>query len=518
MTVPFANPELAYREHLARALQPGLRLGRLIGRGGFAEVYAAWDEQLKREVAVKVLRYDLAHHETLVARFRREAEAVAQLRHPNVVPIYGIGEGEGLVYFTMPLVRGETLARRLEREPMPPLEEVRRIVLDVADALRAAHTAGIVHRDIKPENIMLEGEEARVLVMDFGIAKAAAAEDGALTAAGMVVGTPQYMSPEQASGEGMVDQRSDIYSLGVVAYQMVTGRVPFSGGSVVGVLIRHATEPPPPIADLRPDCPIAFAAAITRCLEKDPANRWQSAADLRDAVRAAADATGGLPEPLEAAQPGAQSGARVAGRARLVVGLCIVASVVALIADLALDGSLDFAPFVFALAALAAALVLGRAVAAGVPLREIARVGRPATSPRTDIHGAAGTADQSEFGAYAERVRRARAHRTTLVGLLARMPAAERRMLGDVLPFADRVLSETTELARQAQSLERALSGATNVEERRQLAERRAGIARRLDSGVSEIYELRAAVRQAATDGLGAAGARLRSIIRQPEA
>jgi tRNA A-37 threonylcarbamoyl transferase component Bud32 len=318
MTVPFANPELGYREHLARALQPGLRLGRLIGRGGFAEVYAAWDEQLKRDVAVKVLRYDLAHHEALVARFRREAEAVAQLRHPNIVPIYGIGEGEGLVYFTMPLVDGETLAHRLERDPMPPVAEVRRILVDVADALQAAHRAGIVHRDIKPENIMLEGEEARVLVMDFGIAKAAATEDGALTAAGMVVGTPQYMSPEQGSGEAVVDHRSDIYSLGVVAYQMVTGRVPFAGGSVVGVLIRKATEPPPPIADLRPDCPIALAAAITRCLEKDPASRWQSAADLRDAVRAAADATGGLPEPLEAAQPGVLAGARLAGRARLV--------------------------------------------------------------------------------------------------------------------------------------------------------------------------------------------------------
>jgi tRNA A-37 threonylcarbamoyl transferase component Bud32 len=513
MTVPFAHPERAYREHLARALLPAYRLGRLIGRGGFAEVYAAWDEQLKREVAVKVLRYDLAGHEALVTRFRREAEAVAQLRHPNVVPIYGIGEGEGVVYFTMPLVRGETLARRLERDPMPPLDEVRRILLDVADALRAAHAAGVVHRDIKPENIMLEGEEARVLVMDFGIAKAATAEAGALTAAGMVVGTPQYMSPEQASGEGIVDHRSDLYSLGVVAYQMVTGRVPFGGGSVVGVLIRQATEPPPPIADLRPDCPPGLAAAIIRCLEKDPAHRWQSAAELESAIRAATATAGGaasiaLPGPVGALEP-----VRRVRRVRVVLLLLVIVSLVALAADFADNGSLDYAPFVVAGAALAAAIAGGGAAAQGVPLREILGVGT--TSPRaTHDRLVYPGPDQGEFGSYADRVRMARVHRTTLVGLLARMPGAERRVLSNVLPAADRLLSETTELARQAHSLEQVLATVTSPEERSQMEERRSSIARRLDSGVHEIQQLRAAVRQAASDGLGAAAERLRAVIR----
>jgi hypothetical protein len=400
---------------------------------------------------------------------------------------------------------------------LPPLDEVRRILIDVADALHAAHRAGIVHRDVKPENIMLEGEEARVLVMDFGIAKAVASEDGALTAAGMVVGTPQYMSPEQASGDAPVDHRSDIYSLGVVAYQMVTGRVPFGAGSAIGVLIRQVTEPPPPIMDLRPECPEDLAATIARSLEKDPTHRWQSAADLRDAVRAGADAPAGVVPQVEAARPAAPDEGRVVSRARGLLAACMVGSVVALIGDLVPDGALDFAPFVVVLAAMGAALTLGRAAAAGVPHGDVLGVGRPGSRRGSGDRAGVAALDHGEFGAYADRVRRARAHRATLVGLLARMPAAERRLLGDVLPFADRVLSEATELARQAQSLERALSAAASPDERRQLAERRASITRRLDSGVREMHDLRAAVRQAATDGLGAAGARLRSIIGQPE-
>jgi tRNA A-37 threonylcarbamoyl transferase component Bud32 len=518
MTAPFGDPAQPYRERLARALQPTLRLGRLIGRGGFAEVYAAWDEQLKRDVAVKVLRYDLAQHETLITRFRREAEAVAQLQHPNIVPIYGIGDGEGLVYFTMPLVRGETLARHLERVPLPRLDEVRRILVAVADALHAAHRAGIVHRDIKPENIMLEGEDDRVLVMDFGIAKAAASDDRTLTAAGMVVGTPQYMSPEQASGEGRVDARSDIYSLGVVAYQMVTGRVPFGGGSAIGVLIRHATERPPPIANLRPECPPGLASAITRCLEKDPALRWQTSAEFRDAVRAGGDAGPAPAVRPRLERPTLERDRRIAARARAVVVACLVVAVATLALDLLPDGSLQFAPFVLVLAALVVTLAFGQAIAAGVPLRAVARPRRLTEDAAANGPRGPQAPDQREFGAYAETVRQARTHRATLVALLARMPAAERRVLGDVLPIADRVLSETTELARQAQSLERALTAAGSADERRQLSERRASVTHRLDSGVREIFELRAAVRLAAVDGLGAAGTRLRSIIGRSEA
>jgi len=215
--------EAAYRQRLAVALGDSCELGAMIGRGGFAEVYAARDTRLDREIAVKTLREDLGASAALVERFKREARAMAQLRHPNVIPIYSVGEGEGLAYFIMPLVRGETLRAHLDRRRRLPISEVRRILLEVADALEHAHKAGMVHRDIKPDNIMLEGEEHRALVMDLGIAKIAEQEAADLTGTGMIIGTPQYMSPEQASGERNVDPRTDLYSLGAVTFEMLTG-------------------------------------------------------------------------------------------------------------------------------------------------------------------------------------------------------------------------------------------------------------------------------------------------------
>jgi serine/threonine-protein kinase len=206
-------------EKLQAALGTSYELGRLLGRGGYAEVFAIRDTRLKRELAVKVLRPDLILTEALVARFRREAEAVAALEHPNIVSVYDVGERDGICWLVMPLVRGETLKSRLAREQRLAVPEARRILVEAASALQAAHAAGVVHRDIKPENLMLESRTGRVLLMDFGIAKAMdTAGDDRITGTGVVIGTPQDMSPEQAMGSQSPDPRSDQYSLAVVGY------------------------------------------------------------------------------------------------------------------------------------------------------------------------------------------------------------------------------------------------------------------------------------------------------------
>lgn len=272
--------EAEQRQRVQRALGDGFELGRLLGRGGFAEVYAATDRKLQRTVAVKVLRPDLVVNRSLTERFLREARAAAKLRHPNIIPIYQVGEAEGLAYFLMPLIEGENLREHMERVGQLPIDESRRILREVAEALAVAHESGIVHRDIKPDNIMLDGKEHRAIVTDFGIAKALGSEEAGLTGTGMIVGTPHYMSPEQASGEREIDSRSDIYSLGVVGYHMLTGRLPFEGKSTQEVLMKHVTATAERIATLRPEVPPDLSAAIERCLSKRPADRWSGVGEL----------------------------------------------------------------------------------------------------------------------------------------------------------------------------------------------------------------------------------------------
>ena len=254
-----------------------------IGRGGMSVVYRARDRRLNRPVAVKVLPPDLAHDPAIRARFTREAQTSAQLSHPHIVPIYDVGERGGIAWFVMALVTGGNLATLLTRDPRPPLDEVRRILAEVADALAYAHLRGVIHRDIKPDNILLDRQTGRAMVTDFGIAWAM--EAGArLTATGIAVGTPTYMSPEQAVGERGLDGRSDIYSAGVLGYQMLTGRVPFEAGNSMALLLKHVTERPRPIADLRPDAPRTLREAVERALMKAPEDRWPTAAAFRDAL------------------------------------------------------------------------------------------------------------------------------------------------------------------------------------------------------------------------------------------
>jgi serine/threonine protein kinase len=254
-----------------------------IGRGGMSVVYRARDLRLNRPVAVKVLPPELAYDPAIRTRFTREAQTSGRLAHPHIVPIYDVGERDGIAYFVMALITGGNLATLLAREPRQPIDEVRRLLCEIAAALAYAHVRGVIHRDIKPDNILLDEESGRAMVTDFGIARAL--ESGTrLTITGNAVGTPTYMSPEQAIGEREVDGRSDIYSLGVLGYQMLTGRVPFSSGNSMSLLLKHVSERPRPIADLRPDAPRAVREAIERALLKAPEDRWPTADAMRQAL------------------------------------------------------------------------------------------------------------------------------------------------------------------------------------------------------------------------------------------
>ncbi len=273
------------RDRVTVALGDNYALESEIGRGGMGVVYRCRDVKLRRHVAVKVLPPELAFREEVRTRFLREAETAAQLNHPNIVPIYSVDEREGLVWFVMALVDGESLAARLVREPRPPLDDVCRILRDVADALAYAHAHGIVHRDIKPDNILIDRVTGRPMVTDFGIARAMEG-DSRLTITGSTVGTPAYMSPEQATGERDVDGRSDLYSLAVVGYQMLSGGLPFKATNTPAMLMKHISEPVPPLRVLHRDVPESLATAIERALAKKPSDRWPGAAEFRDAVAA----------------------------------------------------------------------------------------------------------------------------------------------------------------------------------------------------------------------------------------
>jgi serine/threonine-protein kinase len=268
---------------LQAALGPQYRLERELGRGGMGVVFLATDTTLDRRVAIKVVHPELAPHESITRRFLAEARTIARLRHPNIVAIHAAGSANGLLYYVMDEVAGESLRQRLTRDGRLSTEETARIVADLALALDAARRAGVVHRDVKPENVLLDVTSGRALLADFGIARAVAAEaGGSTTGQGVAVGTPAYMSPEQAAGEE-IDTRSDLYALGIVAYEMLAGHPPFQGPHRV-VVSKHIAERPVPIQRLRPDAPAELSAAVMRALEKLPADRWQSGEELRRAL------------------------------------------------------------------------------------------------------------------------------------------------------------------------------------------------------------------------------------------
>jgi len=276
---------------LTAALADRYRIERELGAGGMATVYLAEDLKHRRRVAIKVLRPGIS--EALAAeRFLREVEIAAGLTHSHILPVYDSGQADGLLYYVMPYVAGESLRQKMTREGALPVPEAARLLHEVADALGKAHRAGIVHRDVKPENILLS--DGHALVADFGVAKAVseAGSKGNLTSAGMAVGTPAYMSPEQAAGDPHVDHRADLYALGVVAYEMLTGQPPFTGGTPQQILAAQVTTPPPPILGHRAGLPPSLADLVMRLLAKHPADRPQSAEQLFPTLEAATTPSG----------------------------------------------------------------------------------------------------------------------------------------------------------------------------------------------------------------------------------
>jgi eukaryotic-like serine/threonine-protein kinase len=284
----FGGPtQSSQREQLQHALGTSYRIERELGQGGMATVYLAEDLKHDRKVAVKVLRPELAA--ALGAdRFTREIRIAARLQHPHILPLLDSGEARArepdlspsFLYYVMPFIDGQSLRDRISRQGELPVPEALRLLIEITDALAFAHAQGVVHRDIKPDNVLLSGRHA--LVMDFGVAKAVSEATGrhALTTAGVAIGTPAYMAPEQATADPNVDHRVDIYAVGILAYELLTGRTPFQGLTPQQMLAAQVTEEPAPMSRYRPSLSPALQAVVMKCLAKHPADRWQSAQEL----------------------------------------------------------------------------------------------------------------------------------------------------------------------------------------------------------------------------------------------
>ena len=298
-----------------RLIADRYRVERRLGGGGMAEVFLAQDTTLGRLVAVKVLRERFADDEQFVARFHREARAAAALNHPNVVAIHDRGGSGGSSYIVMEYVSGETLKDRVQRGGRLTAAAARDIELGLLAALRAAHGGGVIHRDVTAQNVLL-AQDGRVKVADFGIAHFGSSE---LTSTGIVMGTSRYLSPEQARGEP-TDERSDLYSAGVVLFEMLTGRLPFEGDNDLAIAVRHANEPAPSPTTFAPDLPPALDAIVARALRKDPAERFQTAAEFFTAL-AALDLGAGGGSAAAPAGAGASATVGVAGAVAAEAGI-----------------------------------------------------------------------------------------------------------------------------------------------------------------------------------------------------
>ncbi len=292
-----------FQDRLTAALEGRYRVEQELGAGGMAIVYLAHDIRNNRKVALKVLRPELAAV-LGVDRFTREIDVTANLQHAHILPLFESGEADGFVYYVMPFVEGESLREKLAREGPLPIDDVVRLLGQVADALHYAHSRGVLHRDIKPDNIMIAGRQATV--MDFGVSRAVteATEESALTTAGMAIGTPAYMAPEQAAADPNIDHRADIYALGIMGYELLTGATPFEGRAPHQVLAAHMTEDPGPVSGKRADTPEVLGDVIMRSLAKDPNARWSSAEDVVDQLESSVAAPPSAASPMPNALAG----------------------------------------------------------------------------------------------------------------------------------------------------------------------------------------------------------------------
>jgi serine/threonine protein kinase len=538
-------------------------IGDEIGRGAMGVVYRATDLRLRRTVAVKVLPPDLAFRPETRERFLREAEMAAQLSHPNIVPIYSVDEKDGVVHFVMAFVDGESLGERLEREPRPSVELVRRVLRDVADALDYAHRRGVIHRDIKPDNILLDRHGARPVVTDFGIARAGETHSR-LTVTGVAVGTPAYMSPEQAMGERELDGRSDIYSLGVLGYRMLAGELPFRASSSAAMMLKHMTEQPLPLAGQRPDAPPALVAAVEHALAKRPEDRWQDAGALRDALETGTTASfPGVPVALAKRAEDSQSAQeppatrrkkrkkkedslevftgkpleeriRIARRDAFVGGAGILAFVGVNAVTWPWLWWTVFPAFFMSWSVVAKVATLW---SEGVPLRAIFRSNAAGQAVALPASANASSLAPSDVlaGPHGPAVRRAAEDRAHIQMILRNLSKADRELVPDVLPTVDALAERIASLAQMLHRMdhdiapgtverlnariaevERESSSAIDHERRlslltRQrttltdLAERRARVARQLESAGLALENLRLDLLKLRSSGVQAA-------------
>ena len=278
---------VALAEQVGLALGDHYRVEELVGKGGAAIVFRVHDERLNRKLAVKVLNPALLASEELAQRFRREALTAAALGHPNIVSIFFVGGDDHIPCYVMPLVEGESLGDRIRREGQLPWDVALGVAKDIANALDFAHAGGVVHRDVKPDNILLDFATGRSLLMDFGIAKAFQESDADLTGSGVVIGTPHYVSPQQAAGEKGVDGRTDVYSLGCVVFEMLAGQPPFTGSTPQAIFAKHIAAEPPGLEHHRPGLPAALEEVLTKAMAKDVEDRFDKAGDFVRALERA---------------------------------------------------------------------------------------------------------------------------------------------------------------------------------------------------------------------------------------
>jgi tRNA A-37 threonylcarbamoyl transferase component Bud32 len=484
LSEPTSAPSDADLFHrLSHALAPSYELDRELGRGGMAIVYSARDTRLKRRVAVKLLPPELAFRADIRSRFLREAETAAQLNHPNIVPIYSVDERDGLVYFVMALVHGGSLGDRLRQQRALPIDDVRRVLRELADGLGYAHRNGVVHRDIKPDNILIDADTGRAMITDFGIARATTGDEGTrLTATGAALGTPTYMSPEQCSGERDIDGRSDLYSLGAMTYQMLTGEAPFIGGSTPAVMMKHVTEAPVPPRTRRAEIPRDLEQIVLKLLAKDPAHRFATGEDVIAALDGA-PVTLVAPPPeatvpaIDGRQLADQIRARVIAEAQTRIETKLATrqarrdarqkrdrehtpaerlrsfrrqlasyagtSLFLLGINYMTGTGFWWAIFPILGMGLGTAGTLGRLWADGIPLRSVFTGALPAGTPTSAL----GAGDDAVAGPHGEGLKQARADYARIQDSIGRLSETERKMLPDVKPTADALFARVQALA-----------------------------------------------------------------------